>query len=442
MIARVALALVAASAAAQAAPPAAPARPASPEDPERAAEAQSVFWDEVAHPGARARDEQIADAIRALRLTSTDLSAVERGLTQLTAAAPTSADAWGYLAVTAERRRRWAVCADAYARAFALAPGWRADALIDARTPIKSPLVRAPTLSVALCASRAGAYATARAAVERAIALGESSSELWLRAGEVALAEGRLTDAIDALGRSTDPAAAWLRAMAFDRARRDAEAEAAAERANRDDPYAARTTSGTIPTAPPYDADYLMALAARQRGQWSFVAAYLRRYLAAAPAGDRFRARAEEHLAVAARAAVTEAPAVQASDGDAAASAALTASVVAARPRLEACLRAVPTGLAELRITMATPPRAAPPPARRPPPTARRPPPPTRGRPPVPAPTPYRPGVSAYYLLAPTADDGDRDAALRCLEEVGATIRLPTLAPGNWRTVRVAVRAP
>ncbi len=58
------------------------------------------------------------------------------------------------------------------------------------------------------------------------------------------------------------------------------------------------------------------------------------------------------------------------------------------------------------------------------------------------APTPYRPGVSAYYLLAPTAADGDRDAALRCLEEVGATIRLPTLAPGNWRTVRVAVRAP
>jgi phospholipase/lecithinase/hemolysin len=79
MIARVALALVAATAAAQAAPPASLARPASPEDPERAAEARSLFWDEVAHPGARAHDEQIADAIRALRLTSADLSAVERG---------------------------------------------------------------------------------------------------------------------------------------------------------------------------------------------------------------------------------------------------------------------------------------------------------------------------------------------------------------------------
>lgn len=434
MIARVALALVAATAAAQAAPPS----PAA--DPERAAEARSAFWDEVAHPGTRARHEQIADAIRALRLTSTDLSAVERALTQLATAAPTSADAWGYLALTAERRRRWAVCADAYARAYALAPGWRAEALIDVRTPIKSPLLRAPTLSIALCASRAGAYATARVAVERAIALGEASSELWLRAGEIALAEGRLTDAIDALGRSTDPSAAWLRAMAFDRARRDAEAEAAAERANRDDPYAARTTSGAIPLAPPYDADYVMALAARQRGQWSFVVAYLRRYLAAAPADDRFRARALEHLAIAERAAVTEAPAVQASDGDAASSAALTASVVAARPRLEACLRAVPTGLAELRITMAAAPRP-PRPTRAPTASRRPPPPPPRGRPPLPAPTPYRPGVSAYYLLAPT-DDGDRDAALRCLEEVGATIRLPTLAPASWLTVRVAVRAP
>lgn len=441
MIARVALALVAATAAtaaAQAAPP------ASPEDPERAAEARSAFWDEVAHPGTRARHEQIADAIRALRLTSADLSAVERGLTELTVAAPTSADAWGYLAVTAERRRRWGVCADAYARAYALAPGWRAEALIDVRTPAKSPLVRAPVLSVALCATRAGAYAAARAAVERAIALGESSSELWLRAGEIALAEGRLIDAIDALGRSTEPAAAWLRAMAFDRARRDAEAEAAAERANREDPYAARTTSGAIPLAPPHDADYVMALAARQRGQWSFVVAYLRRYLAAAPADDRFRARAGEHLAIAARAALTELPVVQASDRDAASTTALTADVVAARPRLEACLRDVPTGLAELRITMAAPPRAPTPtrPARPTAPSRRPPTPPPHGRPSLPAPTPYRPGVSAYYLLAPSAADGDRDAALRCLEEVGATIRLPTLAPGTWLTVRVAVRAP
>lgn len=423
----VALALVAATAVAHAAPPV---------DPERAAETQSPFWDEVAHPGTRARHEQIAAAVRTLRLTSADLAAIERDLTQLTAAAPTMADAWGYLAVTAERRRRWAVCADAYARAFALAPGWRAEALIDARTPPKSPLVRAPTLSVALCASRAGQLATARVTLERAIAAGEASSELWLRTGEVALAQGRLADAIDALGRSTDPSAAWLRVVALDRARRDAEAEAAAERANRDDPYAARTTSGTIPLVVPYDADYVMALSARQRGQWSFAVVYLRRYLAAAPAADGFRARAAEHLAIAERAVAAEAPNVQASVDDPAARAALTASVVAARPRLEACLRDVPTGLAELRVTLATPPRPAPRPPRAP------------GRPPsrpTIGPLPLtNPGVSAYYLLAPTAAVGDdaRDAALRCLEAAGAALRLPPLAPGNWLTLRVAVRAP
>jgi hypothetical protein len=73
--------------------------------------------------------------------------------------------------------------------------------------------------------------------------------------------------------------------------------------------------------------------------------------------------------------------------------------------------------------------------------TPRRPPPARAGRPATPVPP--RPGLSAYYLLAPAAADdaGDRDAALRCLEEVGATIRLPAVPPGHWLTVRVAVRA-
>jgi hypothetical protein len=52
--------------------------------------------------------------------------------------------------------------------------------------------------------------------------------------------------------------------------------------------------------------------------------------------------------------------------------------------------------------------------------------------------------VSAYYLLAPATavDEGARDQALRCLEQVAAALRLPRLAPGSWMTVRIAVRAP
>ena len=75
MIARAALTLglTAVAVAAQAAPAV---------DPERAAETRSAFWDDVTDPGARAQREQIADAIRALRLTSADLAAVERALAQ------------------------------------------------------------------------------------------------------------------------------------------------------------------------------------------------------------------------------------------------------------------------------------------------------------------------------------------------------------------------
>ncbi|MBK9031393.1 MAG: hypothetical protein IPL61_08655 [Myxococcales bacterium] len=420
---------------------------APPADPDLAAETRSGFWDEATAPGTHARATRIADAVRALRLTSADLAAVERDLELLAAAAPDVADAWGYLAITAERRRHWATCARAYQRAYALAPAWRPEALIDLRTSSKNPLVRAPALSLALCQSRSDDLVGARATVDAAIARGEVGSELYLRAGEVALAQGRLTDAIDALGRSREQGAAWLQVMALDRARRDAEAQTAAERAAKDDPLAARAASGTIPLTPASDADYLLGIAARYRDQPDYAIVYLRRYLGAAPAASPWRARAEDHIAIATADSARAQAAVQASSGDGPAQDPLRAAVDLRAADLAACMRAVPTGLAEVRITVATPAQLKPSPFMRggatPP---RSPPRPVRGhlRPrPPPTPTTITPGVSAYYVLAPLPGDAPdaRDEALRCLERVGASLRLPAPNAGAWATIRVPVRA-
>ena len=53
------------------------------------------------------------------------------------------------------------------------------------------------------------------------------------------------------------------------------------------------------------------------------------------------------------------------------------------------------------------------------------------------------PGVSAYYLLAPFegSDPAARDRALRCLEEVGAAMKLPPPPSGGWAQVRIPVRS-
>ena len=426
----IALALVAVTAAAHAAPTV---------DPDLAAEARSLFWDEAAHPGTQARRARIADAVRALRVSTIDLSVVERDLAALTVEAPDLADAWGFLAIAAERRRHWSACADAYPRAFALAPTWRPEALLGMSPP--RGLLRAPTLSVLLCQTRAGAFDAARATLERALAAGETGSELWLRAGEIAMAQGRLADAADAFGRSTEPSAAWLLVVALDRARRDAEAEAAAERAGKDDPFGARAASNAQPLAPTSDADYLLALAARARDQPDFAAVYLRRYLAQPTLAAPWRTRAEDHLAIAQDVPSTGAT-VQGSAVDTATSAAVRDAVEPSRPRLAACMREVPTGLAELRVTVATPAPTTPTP--RPRPTR-----PTRVDPfagrtrTISSIGGGAPGVSAYYLLAPFegSDPAARDRALRCLEEVGAAMKLPPPPPGGWAQVRIPVRS-
>ena len=434
----IALALVAVTTAAHAAPPI---------DPDLATEAHSGFWDEAAHPGTAARRGRVADAVRALRVTSIDLATVERDLATLTVEAPELADAWGYLAITAERRRRWSVCAEAYPRAFALAPAWRPESLITQSPP--RGLVRAPILSVLLCQTRAGDFTAARVTLERALAAGETGSELWLRAGEIAMAQGRLVDAADAFGRSTEPSAAWLLVVALDRARHDADAEAAAERAGRDDPFGARAASNAQPMAPASDADYLLALAARARNQADFAAVYLRRYLAQPALAAPWRARAEEHLAIAHDVPSTGAT-VQGSAVDTASSAALRDAIEPSRARLAVCMREVPTGLAELRVTVAGPP-PPPPPRRRPAPR-----PVTTGRRPTsmqvdpfavrtgrPSSVANEPGVSAYYLLAPfeSGEPAARDRALRCLEQVGTTMKLPAPPPGGWAQVRIPVRS-
>ncbi|MEZ4400962.1 MAG: hypothetical protein R3B06_13130 [Kofleriaceae bacterium] len=401
-------------------------------DPDAEREARGGFWENVTDPGAQARRALLRDAVRVLRLPSTsELPQVQAGLAQLTVDAPASTDAWGYRAVIAERQRDWATCGASYRRVVELDPAWLPTALVEGRTSARDPLRRPALLGAVLCLSRDGQLAAARGLLEAAIARGDTSSQLWLRAGEIAMAQGRLDDAVAALAASGEAAAPWLLAMALDRARQDDRAAAAAAQANQRDPFATRTSSAAVPMVPPADADYLLGFAARSRDDAAYAQVYFRRYLIGAPADAPWRARAGEHLAAVATSGLAAGLTIQGGDADPARRAQLAAAITRAEGRLRACVAAVPTGLAELRITTIG---AA---VRKPDPRGRR-------RTPVPAAPAPTATFDAYYLVAPLPPPGGpdvRDQALRCLEQVGAELGLPVASGPAWSTVRLPVLA-
>jgi tetratricopeptide (TPR) repeat protein len=350
-------------------------------DPDDVAEQHSVFWEEIVHPGAALTRVNLDDAIRLLRVSTGDLGRAAELLATVTRDTPDDPDGWGYLAITAERLRRWSVCAEAYARTWRLDPTWRPLRLIDGRPSPRSPLGRPLAMATALCQSRGGDLDGAAATLAAVIARGEATGDTWLRAGEVAMAQGRLVDAIDALERAgAELGARWMLAVAFDRARRDAEAQAVAELAQREDNSATRSSAFGMPAIQPGDTEYLLAFAAERGGRPEFAIAYYRRYLAVAPADLPWRARAAAPLEALGRTDLASQATVESASASAADRTAAIAAVRAAMPAISACMAPIPTGLHELRVAVAAPPERKPSPFER------------GGRPPrTPAPAPPQP---------------------------------------------------
>lgn len=421
--------------------------PRPPVDEEALAEARSDFWEEAARPGARRYEHLLTGAVENLRQRAADWTRARELLLEATALRPDVPDAWGYLGVAAERTRDWKACAEAYARAQALAPAWRPTRLAARHEPQglnRTAAGRPLELGLATCLSRTGELAAATIALEALVARGETSGESWLRLGELYMASGRLAEAIAAFEqarneRVTLAMARWLLAVAHDRARRPGDAEDIAASAG-DVNSALRAER--LPFVPPADYHYVRAFGSLRAPERAL--ALFRTYLEQAPADSPWRARAQEHVDALAGVDLAARLDLEGT-GD---RAAFEKAVRAAMPALRRCMAPVPSVLVELRVTQVGPP-GKPPPPRRPTvaPGGRRPvSPAVGGRGPVLVmrrpPEAQSPGVRAVpEIFEPGEHDAARNAAVDCVEKVGLGLSLPRPAPGTYSTVRIPVVA-
>lgn len=157
-------------------------------------------------------------------------------------------------------------------------------------------------IDLGVCQARAGFYSAAETTLMRAAANTQShKGELLMRLGETRIALGKLDEAIDALDAAleqsdSDKMTRWLLALAYDRARRPADAQHHAQEAKRYDQALSLIQSPNLPLLGVGDTEYLQGVAnlyALPRPEYSLL--YFRRFVAIA--GDSpWKRRAEEHI--------------------------------------------------------------------------------------------------------------------------------------------------
>ena len=189
---------------------------------------------------------------------------------------------------------------------------------------------------------------------------GLTAGDVWLRLGEVRIALGKLDEAVAALRAAlegTDPAAQpliqFLLAAAHDRARRPADAAAAAAEGVHLDRNLSTLLFPALPPISDGEGDYLLGLAyAAEPVRPELAIVYFRRFLAAAPTSP-WRRRAEEHAHALGR---DELPESITRTGTAALDlASATAVVRKAMPALRACLTSQPLVVVEVSVSHAGP---------------------------------------------------------------------------------------
>ncbi len=364
-------------------------------DPDAASDGRSEFWDAALAPGLGHHRELLTRARRLIESRDAEpLAEAVELLEEATALLPDRADGFWYLGVAREGRADWAGCAQAYGQVRALDPGFVA----------KPALRRNPALDHALgvCLARAGQLEAARLHLRRLTQAGTADADAWLRLGEVDMALGRLGDAQDDLGRAAEDAAIsadvhWAMAVAFDRARKDADADRELETALRLDPTRTRVAAPAVPYLDDAEAFYYQGLAAAAADAPEQALVYLRQFAVLAPASP-WRARAELHLAELAT--TRWATRVEVRGTSAVESAHAQAVLAAAWPTLTACVQATPRVLLQVRVTTLGPGAG-------------------RGRD---APSP---GTRAIALTTFGADDDQLATALACVERVASGLAFP-----------------
>jgi tetratricopeptide (TPR) repeat protein len=398
--------------------------PPEPFDADKEAEEHSDFWERALEPDRGRYDVILAHARRLVdaRTTSDLASAVEQ-LDQAIAILPDAPDAHYLRGWANELRQDWAACAADYNAAAALDPTFE---------PAPNPRSRGGLADgQGVCLARSGELEEAEAVLAQATSAGATSAGLWLRLGEVDMALGRLDDAIVALdgamkvARGTDFASIyWLRAMAFDRARRPTDADEAAAAALKMDPSLARVLTPSLPSAPPEDFYYLAGLAFEAGSETrqalpERALLYFREYLARAGKSP-WKKRAEEHVSELAK--VDPADALTRPGARQGTSAIEAAALAKALHKdlavMSRCLKDTPGAVMEVRFVVHGPPAPAP----------------KKGEPIIIAARPPPPGTTAKVVAQIGAEAGDTDltAATQCVQQAAGKVKVPKLDKGTW----------
>jgi len=274
------------------------------------------------------------------------------------------------------------------------------------------------------CQARAGKLADAERTLSDAATSGIGNGESLMRLGEIRIAMGKLDEAISALQAALEnpdvqrAQTGFLLASAYDRARRPAEAIAAARVAAGFDRQFTSLENPQLPFLGGGEANYLLGVAhaSQESPRAEYALIYFRAFVKLAPASP-WKKRAEEHLKELRSTAFPET--VERKNGGAALD--LDAAAAAVRkqmPAMRACLARLPYGVVEVIVTKTGPSGPLPKPV--PPSPYDR----YRSRPPAPPPE----GVAPRLVKnADATSRADVDGALRCIDPLANRIAYPAV---------------
>jgi tetratricopeptide (TPR) repeat protein len=381
--------------------------PPAPVDKDAEKAARSDLWNAAITPQRHPYQELVHAAVAALGQRTPDqtLEAIKK-LDAAIRLLPREPEAYRLRGDAHLGNRSWAECAADFAAA---------DARI--QQPDEPPAALAELRrKLGVCQARAGKLGDAEKTLAETVASGNGTGEIWMRLGEVRIAMGKLDEAIAALrsaADTTEPAAQamihFLLAVAYDRARRPADALVEAGDGAKLDRQLATLHNPTVPPLGAGELDYMRGLAClAEPARPEHALAHFRRFEAAAPSSP-WRKRADEHIH---DLRALELPDAISKTGTAPIDLdAVRASARHAMPQMRACLARLPQIVVEVEISRAGP---------RTPATDR-----MQSRTFSPPPD----GVSVRRAVGDAAEltDKDLDAVDRCLQPVAARIALPAV---------------
>lgn len=326
--------------------------PPAPVDVDQGERARSELWERVLHPERERYQRQVAAARFLLDDTGgRDEARALEHLDSAVALAPGRPEAHWLRAVASERLQRWDVCAEAYGRVFALEPAYEPELLPGGRKARW-----ALDFGLALCRARSGDYEGGVAHLRRILGRGlTGEAQVYLHLGESYMALGRLAEARDILELASRQhpgnarieyalAAAYDRSQMPDRSRQHLRA---ARRHNRSLALLEAPDQIFIPAE---EALYYLGLAYEDAGNTDRALIYFRHYLHAHAAGPWQRATRQRARRLAA--APRTSGAIEISDTDVMDREAVALALERVDAELQACVRALPSALLHVRVTV------------------------------------------------------------------------------------------